>query len=208
MVTTTISVFAALFSVLNPLGAVPVFLAMTPTDTKEERNTTARSTAIYVVLILIAFFLAGSAILGFFGISLDAMRIAGGLIILSSGYALLNGKFADSRAVNKQVKKEAIEKEDISFTPMAMPLLAGPGSISLLISLYAENPDWYFRGSVLGVIVAIGLTVYIILRLAPALLNLLGVAGLKAVSRIMGFLTMAIGIQYIMAGLTKMLGIG
>ena len=88
---------------------------------------------------------------------------------------------------------------------MAMPILAGPGSISLLISLFAENEGWDFRGVVLGVIVAIGLTVYGILRIAPTLLNLLGVAGLKASSRIMGFLTMAIGIQYIMVGFSEVM---
>ena len=76
-------------------------------------------------MLLIAFFLAGTVILSFFGISLSAMRIAGGLVILASGYGLLYGKMADSRAVSKRVKTEAIEKEDISFSPMAMPMLSG-----------------------------------------------------------------------------------
>ncbi len=79
-----LAVFAALFSIVNPFGAVPVFLAMTPTMTKQERNETALHASIYVFLILLTFFLAGSAILGFFGISLAALRIAGGIIIFGS----------------------------------------------------------------------------------------------------------------------------
>ena len=195
-----IASIAALFSVVNPLGAVPVFLAMTPHYTKLERHRTARATSIYFVLILLAFFFGGVWILGFFGISLNAMRIAGGIVILNSGYSLLAGKFAESRAINKKVKEEALEKEDISFSPMAMPMLSGPGSISLLISQYSENPDWSNRFVIAGAVLGIGLIVYLILRSAPYLFRLLGVAGLKALSRIMGFIVMAIGIQYMIYG--------
>lgn len=199
-----ISVLVSLFSVVNPIGAVPVFLALTPHYTREERVRTARNTSLYFVLILLAFFLAGSGILGFFGISLNAMRIAGGMVILSSGFALLSGKFAESRAMSKKVKDEALTKEDISFSPMAMPMLSGPGSISLLISLFASNPDWGSRGLIAGVIVVLGLLVFLILRSSPYLFKLLGEAGLKALSRIMGFLVMAIGVQYIIGGIVEL----
>ncbi len=199
-----VSVLAALFSVVNPMGAVPVFLAMTPEHTKVERQKTALHTSIYFILILLSFFLAGSYILDFFGISLNAMRIAGGMVILSSGYSLLNGKFAESRTINQKVRDEALEKEDISFAPMAMPMLSGPGSISLLISLYAEHNNWDSRAIIAGVVVATGLIVYMILRSSPYLYNLLGVAGIKALSRIMGFLVMAIGVQYIIAGIVAL----
>ena len=103
-----VATLAALFSVVNPFGAVPVFLAMTPHYTAAERNKTALQTSIYFVLILMSFFLAGTAILSFFGISLNAMRIAGGMVILSSGFGLLSVKFAESRAINQIVKEEAL----------------------------------------------------------------------------------------------------
>ena len=193
-------IFASLFTVVNPLGAVPVWLAMTPDYSKVERNRAALMTSLYFFLILISFFVAGTFILNFFGISLNAMRIAGGLIILSSGYALLSGKFAESRAVGKEVKKEALEKTDITFSPMAMPMLSGPGSISLLISLYAEHTGWDIRAIIALAIFATAIFVLIILRSAPFLFKLLGVGGIKAMSRIMGFLVMAIGIEYIIAG--------
>jgi len=195
-----ITIFASLFTVVNPLGAVPVWLAMTPEYTRIERNKAALMTSLYFFLILISFYLAGTFILDFFGISLNAMRIAGGLIILSSGYALLSGKFAESRAVGKKVKKEALEKTDITFSPMAMPMLSGPGSISLLISLYAEHTAWDVRAIIALAIFATAILVLIILRSAPFLFKLLGVGGIRAMSRIMGFLVMAIGIEYIIAG--------
>ncbi len=195
-----LSALISLFSVVNPLGAIPVFLAMTPDYTAGERARTAFHTMLYFIAILLAFFLGGSLILNFFGLSLNALRIAGGLVIMSSGYALLQGKFAQSRAINDKVRAEAAEKEDISFTPLCMPLLSGPGSISLLIGMYSEFPAWMERLQIVGVIVAMGVIVFLILRGAPSLFKVLGVAGLKAISRIMGFLVMAIGIQYIITG--------
>lgn len=199
-----VAVFGSLFSVVNPFGAVPVFLAMTPHYTEMERNRTARNTALYFVLILLAFYLGGSWILGFFGISLNAMRIAGGLIILNSGYALLNGKFAESRAINNKVKEEALSKDDISFSPMAMPMLSGPGSISLLIGLYAEHTTTTDRFLIAGVVLLVGFSVFLILRSSPYLFRLMGEAGIKALSRIMGFLVMAIGIQYVISGIVHL----
>ena len=201
-----VTVLAALFSVVDPPGAIPLFLAMTPDYTKRERNQTARNTAFWFIALMLAFFLAGTYILSFFGITLNAVRIAGGLIILSSGYALLEGKFGESRAINDKVKDEAIEKEDISFAPLAMPMLSGPGSISLLIGMYAENPDWSARGVIITAVLILGLSIYLILRASPMLYRIMGVAGLKALSRIMGFLVMAIGIQFIIQGIVSLVG--
>ena len=200
MIELYIAVLASLFSLVNPLGAVPLFLAMTPHHTQQERKKIAVNTSIYFSLILLAFFFAGTLILGFFGISLNAMRIAGGLVILSSGYSLLGGNFAESRAISKSVKEEALVKEDISFSPMAMPMLSGPGSISLLIGMFAQYPDLPEKLIIALVIISMGLIVYLILRSAPFLQKVMGVAGLKALSRIMGFIVMAIGIQYIIGG--------
>ena len=198
------AVLASLFSLVNPLGAIPVFLAMTPHYTKQERAHTALQTSLYFTLILLAFYLGGTLILKFFGISLNAMQIAGGLVILSSGFSLLNGKFAEGRTVNKKVKEEALTKEDISFSPLAMPLLSGPGSISYLISLQAQHTAWEPRLLIGGVVIAMGAVIFFILRSSPYLHKLMGVAGLNALSRIMGFLVMAIGIQNIIAGVVDL----
>jgi len=199
------AVFAGLFSVVNPLGAIPVYLAMSPSFTRAERNETALHASIYFLLILLAFFLAGTAILSFFGISLSALRIAGGIIIFGSGAQLLSGKMAKSRAINHQVKEEALEKEDISFTPLAMPLLSGPGSISLMIGHFSSYTEWSNRFVVIGALVAVAVLVYTILRASPMLFRLLGVAGIKAISRIMGFIVMSIGVEMIISTIKEFL---
>ncbi|MDX1941526.1 MAG: MarC family NAAT transporter [Saprospiraceae bacterium] len=199
-----VAVLASLFSVVNPIGAVPVFLSMTANYTKAARNKTVLYTSIYFTAILLVFFFAGTLILSFFGISINAMRIAGGLVILSSGYGLLSSKFEDTRAISPEVTEEALHKQDISFSPLAMPLLSGPGSISLLISLSAERSQWLDKLVIAFVIVTIGLIVFMILRSAPYFNRVLGVAGMRALSRIMGFIVMAIAVQYIISGVVDL----
>ncbi len=164
-----IAVLASLFSVVNPIGALPVYTSMTDSYTTKERNRTALHTSLYFTMICLVFFLGGSFILSFFGISVPALRLAGGLVILNSGYSLLNGKVIRSEAINDKVKAEAKTKEDISFSPLAMPLLSGPGSISLLISLYAIHDSWDKRGIIIGVLFTLGLIIYIMLLSAPIL---------------------------------------
>ena len=195
-----ILVFASLVSVVNPLGAIPVYLALTPSYTSAERNGSALMTSLYFVIILLSFFFFGSYILSFFGITLSSLRIAGGLVIFNSGFGLLNGNFERNR-VGKKVQDEARDKEDISFTPMAMPMLSGPGSISLLISLFAEYDSIEERGLIAGVVVFAGLVIFLILKSAPLLFRILGHSGIKAISRIMGFLVMAIAVEYIVGGI-------
>ncbi len=201
-----IAVLGGLFSVVNPLGAVPVFISMTNTETREQRNVIARNTSIYLFFILLSFFLAGTAILGFFGISLSALRVAGGIILFGSGAQLMSGRLEKSRSINAEVKEEAKEREDISFTPLAMPLLSGPGSISLMIGYFTSYDDWEERAAIIAALVVLTILVYSILRTSPYLFKLLGVAGIKAISRIMGFIVMSIGVEMIMSSIKGLIG--
>ena len=193
----------SLFSVVNPLGAVPMYLTLTTDMTPRERNSTARKTATWFMLILVTFFFAGSFILDFFGISLNALRIAGGIIIVNSGFGLLNSKF-EERRMDDDMTSEAQESNDISFTPMAMPMLSGPGSISLLIGLFAEQSELVSLGLIVGVIVVMALLIWLVLSISPLLNRLLGRTGLSALSRIMGFLVMSIGIEMLLGGLVAL----
>ena len=195
----------SLFSVVNPLGAVPMYLTLTNDYTSRERAATARRTSLYFMLILVVFFFAGTLILNFFGISLNALRIAGGLIIVNSGYGLLNSKF-ERRRMTIKMEAEAQQKDDISFTPMAMPMLSGPGSISLLIGYSAASSGWTNSLLIVGVVAVMALLIFVTLHYAPLLFRLLGRAGLSALSRIMGFLVMAIGIQLLIYGLVSLIG--
>ena len=200
MLTLLFSILASLISVVNPLGAVPLFISLTVDINRKERQKTALHVSLYFILILSAFFLAGTVLLKFFGISIYAMRIAGGIVIFMSGFSLLNGKFEQSRAINAKVREEAMAKNDISFTPMAMPMLSGPGSISLLITYFNEYKEFSERTTIFVAIILAGFLVFLTLRAAPWVGKFLGEAGLKAISRIMGFIVMSIGIQYIIVG--------
>ena len=131
--------FAALFSVLNPIGTVPIFVGLTQDYTKKERSKVSLWTAFNVFIILLVSFFIGQYVLSFFGITITALRIAGGIIIASSGFSLLNGKFSKNKGIDKKAEVEAHSRNDIALTPLAMPMLAGPGSISLLIAYYQDH---------------------------------------------------------------------
>ena len=193
--------FAALFSVLNPIGTVPIFVGLTEGYTKAELSKTSLWTAINVFIILIIVFFIGQYVLTFFGITITALRIAGGILITNSGFALLNGQFSKNKGINKKVEEEAQERNDIALTPLAMPMLAGPGSMSLLIAFYEEHHTTIEIIFSTLAILAVAIVIFFILRSAYYLSRLLGSAGIVAISRIVGFLTIAIGIQYIISAI-------
>lgn len=198
---TFIYLFAALFSVLNPLGTIPIFVGLTSDYTKKERAVVSLKTSINVFIILLISFFLGQYVLTFFGITITALRIAGGLIITSSGFGLLNGQFSKNKGINKKVRKEVEERHHIALTPLAMPMLAGPGSISLLIAYYQDhNTTLEIVFSSLSIL-AIAITIYLILRSGHYLARILGSSGIVAISRVIGFLTIAIGIQYIISAI-------
>lgn len=206
--TVILATFTALFSVVNPLGSMPLFVAMTQGHDKRYRNGQALRASLWMAAILIVFFLAGTYILNFFGITLEGLRIAGGLIIVKSGLDLLNGKFAKGRAVSRDVREEAMEKEDVSFSPLAMPMLAGPGSIALLIG-EAKTLDAGFvnYGKIIASILLVSGVTFGILLLSPVLVQKMGKSGINAMSRMIGFIVLAIGIQFIANGISPMLKI-
>ncbi|WP_291115186.1 MarC family NAAT transporter [Flavobacterium sp. UBA6135] len=192
-----IYIFAALFSVLNPLGAVPIFVGLTQDYTKSERSRVSLLTALNVFIILIISFFIGEYVLKFFGISIDALRIAGGLIIVSSGFSLLTGKFNKTRGVNKKVENDAQTRNQIALTPLAIPMLAGPGSISLLIAFYQDYSKISEKIIAVLAILGVALVIFLVLKSAHYLSRILGASGIVAISRIIGFIVIAIGVQYI-----------
>ena len=200
-----IFLLAALFSVLNPIGTVPIFVGLTQDYTKKERSKVSLLTALNVFIILIISFFIGQYVLEFFGITITALRIAGGIIIASSGFSLLNGKFSKNRGIDKKVEEDIQMRNSIALTPLAMPMLAGPGSISLLIAFYQEhNTTNEIIFSSLAILI-VSVLIFIVLRSAHYLAKILGASGIVAISRIIGFLTIAIGIQYIISSVLSII---
>ncbi len=200
-----IFLFAALFSVLNPIGTVPIFVGLTQDYTKKERSRVAIWTGFNVFVILIISFFVGQYVLEFFGITITALRIAGGIIIASSGFGLLNGNFSKNKGINKKVQQDIENRNDIALTPLAMPMLAGPGSISLLIAYYQDHHSTNEIIFSCLAIIAVSILIYVILHSAHYLAKYLGASGIVAISRIVGFLTIAIGIQYIISSVLSII---
>ena len=195
-----IATFSALFSVVNPFGAMPVFLTLTQDDTPAQRNQQALKACLYMVGILAVFFLAGQYVLNFFGIRIHDLRIAGGLMIMRAGFELLSPG-ASKKKISPEVVEESQQKEDISFTPLAMPMLSGPGAIAVSIAMYTTSLSYLDMGLILVSIVLLAAVCYIILRFSHQLTRYMGKAGLSALSRIMGFIVLSIGVNFIVSAI-------
>jgi multiple antibiotic resistance protein len=194
--------FLALFPIVNPLGAIPLFFSLTSDFSPEERHRTALRTAGYVVAFLVIFMLVGRFVLSFFGISLSVMKIAGGLIVANTAWGMVT---ASSRMTIAE-SSEALTKEDISLTPMAMPMLSGPGSIGVVMGLAAHADHFLsYLGMVVGII-ALGLTVFLFLRLGEPFVKRLGPSAMGAINRIFGFLILSIAVQLIWNGVADFKG--
>jgi len=193
-------IFGALFSVMNPFGTVPIFVSLTLENTKIERSKIALKTAINVLIILLISFFIGKYILVFFGISINSLKIAGGLIIASSGFALLTGEFNKHKGMKKKTVKVDVEtRSEVSLTPLALPMIAGPGTISLLITY---NQEYFEVNNVLIIIIAIilsAISIFIILNSSYYIVKNLGASGINALSRIIGFIVIALGVEFIIS---------
>ena len=191
----------ALFPIANPIGAVPFFYSLTVDDSPRYRLSQARKTALNVTYVLIVSFLVGKLILNFLGISLGVLRIAGGLIVAHTAWEMVT---AHPR-LTTQEHHEAIDKEDISFTPMAIPMISGPGAIGVVIGLAAQTHEWIEQlGCAIG-IALLGLILYLFLVLGEPLIEKFGVTGMGAFNRILGFLILAIAVQLVADGVLELL---
>jgi multiple antibiotic resistance protein len=152
----------------------------------------------YMVAILATFLVGGTFIMRFFGLSLPGLRIAGGILVAGVGMQMLYPK--DEVAQTAAEHAESRAKRDVSFMPLAMPSLAGPGAISVTIGLTTLAGSWWQYGAILLGLLIVAVMVYLTLRLSTRMVGMLGVAGLHAMTRIMGFLILCVGVQFIVNG--------
>lgn len=193
--------FIGLIALVNPLGVVPVFYSMTSSQNKVERNRTGLVTCFSIVVILLVSLYFGNFILNAFHISIDSFRIAGGVIVVLIALTMINGKIGEHK-INKEEKNENIEDfQNIAVVPLAMPILAGPGSISATIVFGAtlHNVMDYFYASL--TIALFGISCYVLFRYSEPVIKRLGKTGSNIITRIMGVLLMSLGIEIITSGL-------
>ena len=189
--------FSSLFSVINPISAAPIFVALAP-GTAAERRRMALKACLAAVAILAVFAAAGGAIFAFFQITVPAFQIAGGVLFTMIALREMNDE-------GRQVSREDAEKLDPSIVPLGIPVIAGPGAISAMMVLVGQAQDARHRiglGVALGVSLALTLA---ILLAAPAIVEKIGKTGQRVVAKVMGLVTVVIGVQFILNGLTTVL---
>jgi len=191
-----LATFTTLFSVVNPFGAMPVFLTLTEEDSPTQRTGVALRACFYMMGVLTVSFFAGQYVLNFFGINIHHLRIAGGILLMRSAFDLLTP--GGNRAkVSDATLEESRHKDDISFTPLAMPMLSGPGSMAVCIGLFTQKLTFMNMGLICLGFALVALAAYLILMSSLRLTRFLGRPGMAALARIMGFITLAIGVNFL-----------
>ncbi len=193
-----LATIGSLIPITNPLSAVPVFVELSRPFAEARRRDQARRAAIYTAGVLMLALVAGALILAFFGISLYALRVGGGIVILRVGLDMLQ---PGSGALSEKSERESRHMSDIAFTPIAMPLLSGPGSIAATIAIATEveRPREYLAVAV-GIVV-VAFIAWLVLRSAGGIAQYIGTTGTEALERVMGFLLTCIGVQFVLSGL-------
>ena len=154
-----------------------------------------------MVVILVSFLVGGTFIMNFFGISIPGLRIAGGLLVVGIGWKMLLGA-PEPEPDSVRATNEARAKPDVSFSPLAMPMLSGPGSIAATIGCTSLASRWFdYLAIIVGILVVAG-TSYAILRISHRIVGVIGANGMNAMTKIMGFLLVCIGIQFVVNGIT------
>jgi multiple antibiotic resistance protein len=200
-----LTILIGLFSLINPLSALPVYLGLTQDDSEEYKLNTLKKTCLYILVICLVSYYLGVYLLHFFGITIPALRVAGGLIIFRSGWQLLNVQH--KKELRGNITGELSKKEDISFSPLAMPLLAGPGSMSFLITLFSTRSEvlqealWQDIAAISAIVIVV-VSIYFVFKYAPMLVRYTGQAGLTSLSKVMGFIVTGIGVQMILSSLS------
>lgn len=207
----TLSTFAATtFALLNPLGMLPVFIGYTDGLSAAVQRWLSLLVALTVFGLMLVFLLTGNSILGFFGITLDSFRVAGGILLLIIGIRIVTANAGQSAAGGEAAAEgsDLVQAESVYrriVVPFAMPLLVGPGVIANLVLYAGEAKRLHLDGLLLGlvgVLVGVSLVTLVILMAARPLRRLLGEVGLSIVTRILGLLVAAIGMQFVIGGLT------
>ncbi len=188
--------FVAIFPIVNPFSAAGLLVALTPGESNQRRRDQAKRAVIVMLAIMIVSYFAGTYILDFFSISRSALVLAAGLLVCRSGWRALTG----TERLTPQQREEGMQKTDISFTPLGMPMLSGPGTISVVIGLAADTSRVQFHAAAVGAMAVVAAISYAVLRVAPAVVAKLGSTGEAAVSKLMGLIILCVGVQFLING--------
>ncbi|MCF0253717.1 MAG: MarC family NAAT transporter [Duodenibacillus sp.] len=196
--------FVSLIVMANPLSKIPLFITLTSSMSPAERKTQAHKAGFYTFLVMLASLLAGNIILAFFGISYGALRIAGGLVVAITGAQML---FLGQKSPNAP-PPVAHGKDDYAFFPLAMPGTAGPGTIAVLIGFSSKIAEVPSKTEMISAFIMTGIAiaavsaiVWVTMLASDYCSRILGASGTQVLSKLMGFLLICIGVQFIGSGI-------
>lgn len=196
--------FISLLALINPIGAIPLFISLTDQQTATEKRVTLRTTAISVAAVVACSALFGEQIIQFFGISIGSLEVGGGLVMLLMAVNMLNAQVGNTRATAEE-RHEAEFRQNIAVVPLAFPLLTGPGTISTVIVYAGKAQHWYQLLVLAGVGVALGVVIWLALRLAEPIEAWIGRTGINIGTRLMGLILSALAVEFIVDGLKTLL---
>ncbi len=196
--------FTSVFFIVNPLGAAPVFLALTDGWSRADRVRAAGRSTLIAGTILVVFALTGNLIFRLFGVTLGAFRLAGGVLLLRVAMDMLHGQPTATKSTPED-HRDAAQKEDIAVTPLAIPQLAGPGSIATVILLPGDpRVPWRIAPVIIAIAVTL-LVAYLVLRGADRVQRFIGQSGTRIMTKIMGLLIAAVAMEFVAHGVKELL---
>ncbi|HYH82163.1 MAG TPA: MarC family protein [Longimicrobium sp.] len=191
--------FTSLLSIINPLSGAPMYLALTEGYTREQRSKTLRAGVVTAFVVMAVFALVGGAIFQLFGITIDAFRIAGGVLFFGIGMDMLQAKRTRGKATEEE-EQEGRVRENIGVTPLGIPMITGPGAITTVMVLMTQAGTPTRVGIVFGAVVLVLVITWASLSAAPRLVRFFGQTGLNVMTRVMGLLVTVIAVQFIVDG--------
>ena len=206
LVSSGLVALSAVFFVVDPIGVVPIFIAMTHGDSQREMRNTAWRASVVAFGLLIFFALFGTLLFKVLGVSLAAFRVAGGVVLLITALDMLRARQSETKTSPGEAE-EATEKEDVAIVPLALPLLAGPGAIATVMVLVSRGKGITNTLTVVGAVVVTMIATYLLLRAASLVQRVLGQSGVALFQRVMGLLLAAIAVQFIAEGGRDLMGL-
>lgn len=198
--TFAILVFTSFFTLINPLSSMPVFMTMTANLSKKRRRQTAKKATIVAFFTLLIFAFSGQILFNFFGISVNSFRIVGGVIFFAMGWDMLQARLAHMKHTDDEEKIDAYV-EDISITPLAIPMICGPGAITNAIVLMEDSHTLVQKAMLIAIIFIVLLLTYLIYVGGSKVIDFLGETGNKVMMRLMGLIVMVIAVEFFFSGL-------
>jgi len=192
--------FTSLFALVNPIGFSPMFISLVDNMDPQEKKQIATKGVLTAGLTLTIFLFIGELIFQFFGITIEAFKIAGGILFMRSSFNLIEVKKSRTRTTPAE-EENMLNKDDIAYTPIGIPLIAGPGAITSIMVLSTSNPNITYKICLFLVIILTMLLTLFILRMSSKITQKIGTSGLRIIQRIMGIILLTISVQFIIDGI-------